>query len=263
RDTGRGFLILLVQKLLLDFKSTSPPCRKERANGGAPTWSIFFLGRRWQQSIQPQIHCRGAVVVGPTAGQTQECPGTRTLFSVEPLDVLVHLGIVSLGKRGPAELERSFHRRDPLFLRFFPSELHLRLRNVADIRAEEIVCVGDMSGQMAESHLVGCGFVIVLVGGHFLECGDDVLLATVEHLTQGVRSGRFGLCGGHRGKQQDQHCRFHKFSGCAWKNKSWKRQMSNAPEPWRTKVSALHVSRPRSRAWPPAGSLYRHSVEFA
>src|SRR5579863_9073888 len=55
---------------------------------------LLLLRGRWQHTVQAQIHCGCAVVVGPRAGQDQAEPGARSLFSTESFRALRQLRIV-------------------------------------------------------------------------------------------------------------------------------------------------------------------------
>src|SRR5712691_10245527 len=111
-----------------------------------------------------------------------------------------------------AELKRRLHGRDQFLYAFSSLQFNFGLRNVAYIRAEVVVAVHDMCGEMAKCHLVSRRLVIKLVGRHFFKGGDRVLLAACEHLAENI--GNWGLsllrqCGGGNKNNADHEDTFH------------------------------------------------------
>ncbi len=81
--TGRGFSVF-------GDDLTAPPSRKEREKrrGASPLPQaphFLFLCRRRQHSVQPQIRCGCAVMVGPSARQYQAEPSACDLLISESL----------------------------------------------------------------------------------------------------------------------------------------------------------------------------------
>src|SRR5438093_4352291 len=142
--------------------------------------ACLFLRHRRQQSVQSQIHRSHAVVIGPTAREAHKCPGSRPRLAVKPRNLFVHLRVIRLRQGGVAKLERGLDSHNELV--FALSTLQLLafgLRHVANVGAKVVVALHDVRGKMSERHLIGCGLVTELVGGHFFKRSDSVLFAAV------------------------------------------------------------------------------------
>ena len=85
------------------FADSAPRHKSQRFIGASRTerWPNFFLffrlGCRRQDSIQPQIHRRGAIMVRPASRQKEYSHGSRSLRSSE-VDVVAKLGVVNIGR---------------------------------------------------------------------------------------------------------------------------------------------------------------------
>src|SRR6266567_6503536 len=131
---------------------------------------LWPFARMGEQPIQAEIHGRHAVMIGPTAGQCYESPGASPRLSIKPRDVVIQLGVIGFRQRGRAEVKGSFDGCHQLVLAFRSLQfLRLWARHIADIRAEKVIAIGNVGGEMAECHLLGGGLIVELVGRHFLD----------------------------------------------------------------------------------------------
>ena len=73
------------------------------------------------------------------------------------------------------------------------SFLDLRLGNVANLGAKEIVGFGDVRREMAERHLVRRGLEAKFVGRHFFDGRDGILLTAGQRVAQDVGHRILGL----------------------------------------------------------------------
>src|SRR5258707_5830316 len=146
--------------------------------GHCGQFALLFLwlsGGR-QDSVQAQIHGRGAVVVGPASHQKKYAHGAGALHAAE-VNIVAELGIVEVCEGGGAEVEGGAGRGEQFVLGIgFLEFVNFGGGNIGNLGAETIVRLDDVDDQVAEAHLIGSGLVAELVGGHGVDGGEDVFL---------------------------------------------------------------------------------------
>src|SRR5258705_9615127 len=136
---------------------------------------LWLSGGR-QDSVQAQIHGRGAVVVGPASHEKKYAHSAGTLDAAE-VNVVAELGIVEVGEGGGAEVEGGAGPGEQFVLGIgFLEFVNFGGRNIGNLRAQAIVRLDDVDDQVPEAHLIGSGLVAELVGGHGVDGREDVFL---------------------------------------------------------------------------------------
>ncbi|SPF48932.1 hypothetical protein SBA1_90068 [Candidatus Sulfotelmatobacter kueseliae] len=195
-----------------DLKPSSAQPHSIRLRGGR--WRLLLgLRRGRKQAAEAQIHGRRAVVVGPVVGEGDQGEGARAFVAAEQFHFVGELGVIHFVEGGGAEVETRLQRLDQFVLAVGFLQRHggLDLRQVADFRAQIIVRLHDVQDEVAEGHLLLGGLVGKLVGGHFLDRGDQVLLLARENFPDD-RSHRIFVLRQNRGcgeKQKNNECAFH------------------------------------------------------
>src|SRR5579862_5591066 len=166
---------------------------------------LFRLRCGRQQAVQAQVHCSGAVVVGPVVRQRDEREGARSLAAAEQFDLISQLGVVDLAERSVAEIKACLQRLHQLVFAIGFLERHWRLHfgHVTDVRAQIVVRFDDMQNQVSERDLLLGGLVSEFVGRHLFGRRDKVLLLAGKNLLSHGRDWIFVLGeNGGGGKEQ-------------------------------------------------------------
>src|SRR5258708_17657739 len=158
-------------------------------------FALLFLWLRGggQDSVQAQIHGRGAVVVGPASHEKKDSHGAGTLDAAE-VNVVAKLGIVQVGEGGGAEVKGGAGRGEQFVLGIgFLEFVNFGGRNIGNLRAQAIVRLDDVDDQVPEAHLIGSGLVAELVGGHGVDGNKDGVLPAGQVRPEDGADGVFEL----------------------------------------------------------------------
>src|ERR1043166_7870599 len=176
---------------IAESRRTSPRFRYS-AHSASAFWCVLeprllrrLRGRR-QESVEPEVDRRLAVMIAPVIGSDHHCAGAGERHA-EDGHVLAEVGVGQLGDRVVAELEGLLEPRDQGLLSARGGQLRsLRRLHAADLTAERVVAAAEVQNDVGEAHLRRRRLEEILVGRHDLSGGDQVLSGARRLIPKGV-----------------------------------------------------------------------------